>query len=126
MLALTKLERFASRKPHQLSGGQRQRVALARALAKAQAAAARRAARRARQEAARGDPVRADGHPGKPRHHLRDRHPRPGRGDDGRHPRRGDGEGRLDFENFVFLAEDDLYWKAYLSSAADRGDLDRC
>jgi putrescine transport system ATP-binding protein len=34
MLALTKLERFANRKPHQLSGGQRQRVALARALAK--------------------------------------------------------------------------------------------
>jgi putrescine transport system ATP-binding protein len=34
MLALTKLERFAKRKPHQLSGGQRQRVALARALAK--------------------------------------------------------------------------------------------
>jgi putrescine transport system ATP-binding protein len=34
MLALTKLERFARRKPHQLSGGQRQRVALARALAK--------------------------------------------------------------------------------------------
>jgi putrescine transport system ATP-binding protein len=34
MLALTKLNRFAKRKPHQLSGGQRQRVALARALAK--------------------------------------------------------------------------------------------
>ncbi len=34
MLALTQLERFAKRKPHQLSGGQRQRVALARALAK--------------------------------------------------------------------------------------------
>ena len=34
MIALTKLERFASRKPDQLSGGQRQRVALARALAK--------------------------------------------------------------------------------------------
>ena len=35
MLALTRLEKFARRKPHQISGGQRQRVALARALAKA-------------------------------------------------------------------------------------------
>ena len=35
MLRLTKLERFAKRKPHQISGGQRQRVALARSLAKA-------------------------------------------------------------------------------------------
>ncbi|GGA73881.1 polyamine-transporting ATPase [Nitratireductor aestuarii] len=34
MLKLVKLEKYASRKPHQLSGGQRQRVALARALAK--------------------------------------------------------------------------------------------
>ena len=34
MLTLTRLERFARRKPDQLSGGQRQRVALARALAK--------------------------------------------------------------------------------------------
>ncbi|MGY3438281.1 MULTISPECIES: ABC transporter ATP-binding protein [unclassified Marinovum] len=35
MLRLTRLERFAQRKPHQISGGQRQRVALARSLAKA-------------------------------------------------------------------------------------------
>ncbi|MCB1340460.1 MAG: ABC transporter ATP-binding protein [Pseudooceanicola sp.] len=35
MLKLTRLERFAQRKPHQISGGQRQRVALARSLAKA-------------------------------------------------------------------------------------------
>ena len=35
MLALVKLEAFASRKPQQLSGGQQQRVALARALAPA-------------------------------------------------------------------------------------------
>ena len=35
MLRLTRLAKFASRKPHQISGGQRQRVALARALAKA-------------------------------------------------------------------------------------------
>jgi putrescine transport system ATP-binding protein len=34
MLALVKLERFGTRRPHQLSGGQRQRVALARSLAK--------------------------------------------------------------------------------------------
>ena len=34
MLKLVRLEKFASRKPHQLSGGQRQRVALARSLAK--------------------------------------------------------------------------------------------
>lgn len=35
MLKLTRLEKFAGRKPHQISGGQRQRVALARSLAKA-------------------------------------------------------------------------------------------
>ncbi|WP_273101308.1 ABC transporter ATP-binding protein, partial [Sulfitobacter litoralis] len=35
MLKLTRLTKFAKRKPHQISGGQRQRVALARALAKA-------------------------------------------------------------------------------------------
>ena len=35
MLRLTRLERFAQRKPHQISGGQQQRVALARSLAKA-------------------------------------------------------------------------------------------
>ena len=35
MLKLTRLEKFAKRKPHQISGGQRQRVALARILAKA-------------------------------------------------------------------------------------------
>ena len=35
MLTLTRLEKFAKRKPHQISGGQRQRVALARSLAKA-------------------------------------------------------------------------------------------
>jgi putrescine transport system ATP-binding protein len=35
MLRLTRLEKFARRKPHQISGGQSQRVALARSLAKA-------------------------------------------------------------------------------------------
>jgi putrescine transport system ATP-binding protein len=34
MLRLTRLSRFAKRKPHQISGGQRQRVALARSLAR--------------------------------------------------------------------------------------------
>jgi putrescine transport system ATP-binding protein len=34
MLKLVKMDKFATRKPHQLSGGQRQRVALARSLAK--------------------------------------------------------------------------------------------
>ena len=34
MLQLTRLQQYASRKPHQLSGGQQQRVALARSLAK--------------------------------------------------------------------------------------------
>lgn len=34
MLKLTRLDKFARRKPHQISGGQRQRVALARSLAK--------------------------------------------------------------------------------------------
>jgi putrescine transport system ATP-binding protein len=35
MLRLTRLSKFARRKPHQISGGQRQRVALARSLARA-------------------------------------------------------------------------------------------
>lgn len=35
MLRLTRMQKFARRKPHQVSGGQRQRVALARSLAKA-------------------------------------------------------------------------------------------
>jgi len=34
MLALVKMERYGTRKPHELSGGQRQRVALARSLVK--------------------------------------------------------------------------------------------
>ena len=60
----------------------------------AEGAAARRAARRARQEAARGDPVRADRSAGQARHDLPDRHPRPGRGDDGGRPHRRDGPGQ--------------------------------
>ena len=46
----------------------------------AQGAAARRAARRARPQAARGDAGRAEDDPARGRHHVRVRHPRPGRG----------------------------------------------
>ena len=72
---------FADRKPAQLSGGQKQRVALARALVnEPQGAAARRAARRARPQAAQGAAGRAARPAAAARHHLRLRHPRPGRG----------------------------------------------
>ncbi len=54
-------------------------------------AAARRAAGGARQEAARKHPVGTDGAAAPPRHDLHHRHPRPGRGDDGRRPDRRDG-----------------------------------
>ena len=78
------------RRPTQLSGGQRQRVALARALVNQPArAAARRAAGRARPQAARGDADRAQGPAAAPRHHLRVRHPRPGRGAHHGRPRGG-------------------------------------
>ena len=49
-------------------------------------AAARRAARRARPQAAPGDAGRAQAHPGRGRHHLRLRHPRPGGGADDERP----------------------------------------
>ena len=52
-------------------------------------AAAGRAARRARPEAARGDADRAEGDPARRRHHVRLRHPRPGRGADDERPDRG-------------------------------------
>ena len=83
----------------QLSGGQQQRVALARALVNyAERAAARRAARCARPEAARGDAVRAQADPARGRHHVRVRHPRPGRGAHDERPHRRDerGPGRAD------------------------------
>ena len=51
-------------------------------------AAARRAARRPRPEAARADADRAEDDPGRGRHHLRLRHPRPGRGADDERPDR--------------------------------------
>ena len=61
-------------------------------------AAARRAARRARPQAAPGDAARAEAHPARGRHHLRVRHPRPGRGAHDERPHRGDerGPGRAD------------------------------
>ena len=61
-------------------------------------AAARRAARRARPQAARGDAVRAEADPARGRHHVRVRHPRPGRGADDERPDRRDerGSGRAD------------------------------
>ena len=65
MLKLVKLEQFAKRKPAPaLRRPAAARGACPRRRQAAEGAAARRAARRARQEAARGDPVRADGHPG--------------------------------------------------------------
>ena len=88
-LALVQLPGYGARRPGQLSGGQRQRVALARALVnQPKGAAARRAARRARPQAAREHAGGAEGAAEIARHHLRLRHPRPGRGAvDGR-PRR--------------------------------------
>ncbi len=54
-------------------------------------AAARRAAGSARQEAARPDPLRADGFAAAARAHFRHRHPRPERSHDRRRPHRRDG-----------------------------------
>ena len=82
--------------PNQLSGGQRQRVALARALVGgARAGVARRAARRARPQAASGDAARAQAPAARGRHHVRLRHPRPGRGARDVGPHRDHGPGRV-------------------------------
>ena len=51
-------------------------------------AAARRAARRARSQAPPGDAIRAQAHPGRGRHHLPLRHPRPGGSADDERPHR--------------------------------------
>ena len=34
--------------------------------------------------------------------------------------------GELNFDNYLWLTEDALYFNAYVSSVVDRGDLDRC
>ena len=60
--------------------------------------APRRAARRARPQAPRGDADRAQADPARGRHHVRVRHPRPGRGahDERPHRRHEQGQGRAD------------------------------
>ena len=93
-LAMVRLSGLDERAPDQLSGGQRQRVALAsRADQAPQGAAAGRAALGARQEAARGDAAGAGAPAAGRRHHLRDRHPRPGRGAVHGRSHRGHGPG---------------------------------
>ena len=90
MLALVRLDGFGDRRPVAALGRPAPaRRARPRARQRAARAPARRAARRARPQAPRGDAGRAEGDPAPPRHHLRLRHPRPGRGAvDGR-PGRG-------------------------------------
>ena len=61
----------------------------------AEGAAARRAARRARPEAAPGDAERAQEPAARARHHVRVRHPRPGRGAHDERPHRRHGRGHL-------------------------------
>ena len=98
-LAMVGLEPWRTREPHELSGGQRQRVALARCLAMRPARrAAGRAARQSRRASARGDAAGVPPLPPRDRRDLRLRHPRPGRSDGARRPRRRDGRrpGRAD------------------------------
>ena len=81
---------LATRKPNQLSGGQRQRVALGPCAGQpTEGAPARRAARRPRPQAPRADAGGAQGAPARGGHHLRLRHPRPGRGPLDERPGRG-------------------------------------
>ena len=70
------------------------RGARARARAAAARAAPRRAARRARRAAAQEPPGRAQGAPGRARHHVRVRHPRSGGGAHDERPDRGDEQGQ--------------------------------
>ena len=88
---MVELAGLEDRRPGQLSGGQQQRVALARAIViEPRVLLLRRAARRARPEAAPADAVRAEAAAARARHHLRLRHPRPGRGAGDVRPHRGD------------------------------------
>ena len=80
MLALVDMEAFADRLPAQLSGGQQQRVALARALITQPSCcfSTSRSRRSILSCASAADGAEAA--PERARHHLRPRHPRPGRG----------------------------------------------
>ena len=85
---------FAQRKPEPaLRRPAAARRARPRARQLPERAAARRAARRARPQAAPGDAARAQAHPARGRHHVRLRHPRPGRGAHDERPHRGDERG---------------------------------
>src|ERR1700687_5310743 len=73
------------RRPKALSGGQRPRVR-----AQSEGVSVRRAAVESRRQAARADAHRDQARAPESKDHDRLRHPRPGRGDDARRPRRSD------------------------------------
>ncbi len=92
-LEMVGLGAFGSRGIHEMSGGQRQRVASPAPRGGAGDPAPRRAPRRPRPQSAPPDAGRAARAPEAHRPVLRPRHPRPGRGDGARHPRRRDEQG---------------------------------